>query len=125
MSIFTRYDSDEGVLHDNRNLAIVYEKLDMPANLGRRERNRRLAADLALAGELWLRLGRSETTGQALFRAARGADATARDLTALAREGNLDVLDWLDATGVEVVREAVTGGRSALIDSLLEEYLAE
>lgn len=42
VSIFTRYDSDEGVLHDNRNLAIVYEKLDMPANLGRRERNRRV-----------------------------------------------------------------------------------
>ena len=42
VSIFTRYDSDEGVLHDNRNLAIVYERLDMPANLGRRERNRRV-----------------------------------------------------------------------------------
>ncbi len=41
VSIFTRYDTDEGVLHDNRNLGIVYERLDMPANLGRRERNRR------------------------------------------------------------------------------------
>jgi membrane-bound lytic murein transglycosylase D len=42
VSIFTRYDTDEGVLHDNRNLAVVYERLDMPANLGRRERNRRV-----------------------------------------------------------------------------------
>ena len=41
VSIFTRYDTDEGVLHDNRNLAVVYERLEMPANLGRRERNRR------------------------------------------------------------------------------------
>ena len=42
VSIFTRYDTDEGVLHDNRNLGVVYERLDMPANLGRRERNRRV-----------------------------------------------------------------------------------
>ncbi len=42
VSIFTHYDTDEGVLHDNRYLAVVYERLDMPANLGRRERNRRV-----------------------------------------------------------------------------------
>jgi len=42
VSIFTRYDTDEGVLHDNRYLGVVYERLDMPANLGRRERNRRV-----------------------------------------------------------------------------------
>ena len=42
VSIFTQYDTDGGVLHDNRDLAIVYERLDMPANLGRRERNRRV-----------------------------------------------------------------------------------
>ena len=42
VSIFTQYDTDEGVLHDNRNLAVVYERLDIPANLGRRERNRRV-----------------------------------------------------------------------------------
>lgn len=42
VSIFTRYNTDEGVLHDNRNLGVVYARLDMPANLGRRERNRRV-----------------------------------------------------------------------------------
>lgn len=42
VSIFTKYTTDEGVLHDNRNLAIVYERLHMPANLSRRERNRRV-----------------------------------------------------------------------------------
>ena len=42
MSIFTRYDTNEGVLHDNRSLGVVYARLDMPGNLGRRERNRRV-----------------------------------------------------------------------------------
>jgi len=40
--VFTEYSSDEGVLHDNRNLAIVYERLAMPENLARRERQRRV-----------------------------------------------------------------------------------
>jgi membrane-bound lytic murein transglycosylase D len=40
-SIFTRYDSDMGVLHDNRHLGIVYASLAMPAELSRRERQRR------------------------------------------------------------------------------------
>ena len=42
ISIFTRYSTDEGVLHDNRNLGVVYARLDMPANLSRRERSRRV-----------------------------------------------------------------------------------
>jgi membrane-bound lytic murein transglycosylase D len=42
VSIFTRYSTDEGVLHDNRSLAVVYDRLDMPASLSRRERNRRV-----------------------------------------------------------------------------------
>ncbi len=44
LSIFTRYSTDEGVLHDNRNLGVVYDRLDMPAELSRRERNRRVNA---------------------------------------------------------------------------------
>jgi len=42
VSIFTEYSVDEGVLHDNRNLAVVYDRLPMPADLSRRERNRRV-----------------------------------------------------------------------------------
>ena len=42
VSIFTRYGTDEGVLHDNRNLAVVYERVDMPAGISRKERNRRV-----------------------------------------------------------------------------------
>lgn len=38
VSIFTRYNTDEGVLHDNRNLDIVYERVDLPAKLSRRKR---------------------------------------------------------------------------------------
>ncbi|HSM32212.1 MAG TPA: LysM peptidoglycan-binding domain-containing protein [Woeseiaceae bacterium] len=42
VSIFTGYGSDEGVLHDNRNLAVVYERIDVPAGISRQERNRRV-----------------------------------------------------------------------------------
>ena len=44
LRVFTDVSDDEGVLHDNRNLAIVYEVMPMPAATGRRERNRRVAA---------------------------------------------------------------------------------
>ena len=44
VAIFTEYSTDEGVLHDNRNLAIVYERLDMPEKTSRRERTRRVTA---------------------------------------------------------------------------------
>ena len=42
VSIFTRYGTDEGVLHDNRDLAVVYERIDIPAGISRKERNRRV-----------------------------------------------------------------------------------
>lgn len=42
VSIFTDYSSDEGALHDNRDLGVVYERLAMPGKLSRRERNRRV-----------------------------------------------------------------------------------
>ncbi len=40
VSVFTEYSTTEGVLHDNRNLAVVYEKIDLPENASRRTRNR-------------------------------------------------------------------------------------
>ena len=42
VDVFTTYGNDEGVLHDNRDLAIVYERLVMPEKLSRRERQRRV-----------------------------------------------------------------------------------
>jgi membrane-bound lytic murein transglycosylase D len=40
ISIFTEYSTSEGVLHDSRNLAVVYEKVVLPENASRRTRNR-------------------------------------------------------------------------------------
>lgn len=42
ISIFTRYDSGQGVLHDNRHLGVVYVRVDIPASATRRERQRRV-----------------------------------------------------------------------------------
>lgn len=44
VSVFTDYSTTEGLLHDNRNLAVVYERLPMPADISRRERLRRIDA---------------------------------------------------------------------------------
>ena len=43
VSIFTRYSTSEGVLHDNRNLGVVYTSIELPPNLSRRARNRLVA----------------------------------------------------------------------------------
>jgi len=40
LSIFTEYTTREGVLHDSRNLAVVYEKVSLPENASRRQRQR-------------------------------------------------------------------------------------
>jgi len=42
VNIFTHYRTDQGVLHDNRNLAVVYERVDLPAKLDRRTRQRQV-----------------------------------------------------------------------------------
>jgi membrane-bound lytic murein transglycosylase D len=42
VSIFTEYDSDQGILHDNRNLGIVYERVDIPAKAARNDRRQRV-----------------------------------------------------------------------------------
>ena len=39
-AMFARYTTDQGVLHDTRNLAVVYEQVDIPATAPRRERRR-------------------------------------------------------------------------------------
>jgi len=42
-SIFSHYTSSQGVLHDNRNLGVVYERIDLPADMDRRARQRHVA----------------------------------------------------------------------------------
>jgi membrane-bound lytic murein transglycosylase D len=44
IAVFTEVSTDEGVLHDNRNLDVVYDRVAMPAELSRPERQRRVAA---------------------------------------------------------------------------------
>ena len=43
IDVFSLYEDDEGVLHDNRELSVVYERVAMPEGLSRRERQRRVA----------------------------------------------------------------------------------
>jgi hypothetical protein len=91
--------------------------------IGRRRGNRHLAGDLLLAGELWLRCGRGETEGHALLRAGRWVEGAEHDVAALAREGHLDVVPWLDATSRAALREAAELGASRLVAELEEEYV--
>jgi hypothetical protein len=85
--------------------------------------NRWIGGVLALAGEVWLRLGRPVEQGQAFYRAARWIDRTAYDLEALAREGNLGVLP-LDPASREIVAECAEEGESGQLSRLLEEYVS-
>lgn len=87
--------------------------------------NRRIAGMLALAAELWLRLGRPVGPGQILYATARQVDRTTYDLTALVREGNLGFLSWLSGLGREVVVEHAKTGRSSLLTALLAEYVGD
>jgi len=85
--------------------------------------NRRIGGALALAAEIWLRLGHPVETGQALYRDARWADRSTYDLEALTREGNLGVLP-LDPLSREIVAECAEEGESERLARLLAEYLA-
>ena len=42
IDIFTGYTTDQGVMHDARDLGIVYEVIDFPAGLDRRQRQKRV-----------------------------------------------------------------------------------
>ena len=95
----------------------------LPSSPGRLRRNRALAAQLALMGELWLRLGWPESAGQALYGSSRWIDRESHDVSALAREGNLGVVSWLDAISRQAVQEIVETGSSTLLDELRSEYL--
>lgn len=85
--------------------------------------NRELAGVLARAGDLCLRLGQPQGRSQGFFRAARWIDATDYDVPALAREGNLGVVDHVDDASRELVEEWLGEGRSRLIEELTSEYL--
>ena len=107
---------------DRFDLGVFFERPATGSN-PRQEGNRQLAAKLALAGELWHRLDKPVAAGQGLLRASRGAENSHHDLAGLARENNLKVLDWLDAHSLELMRQEVAAGHSALLETLLCEYL--
>lgn len=65
--------------------------------------NLRLAAALALAGELCLHLAEAPPRAETFRRAARFVDDSPHDLEALARDGNLAVLPWLEEEPKELV----------------------
>lgn len=83
---------------------------------------REVAGLLATAGELCSRLGQVGR-GQAHLRAARFLDRTAYDLRALAREGNLPVLHWLDLESRRIVEEWAETGESATVEEVVRTYL--
>ncbi len=95
----------------------------LPAAPSRLTHNRHLAGILLAIGELWLRLGRQESRGQAFFRAARWTDRESHDLMLLTREGNLGVVSWLDPESRQVIEEVAAEGRAGLLDELEAEYL--
>lgn len=87
--------------------------------------SRRIAGALFLAAELWLRLGRAPQQGQDFFRAARWIDESQYDAEALAREGNLGVVEAIGPASRAVIEDAAAhGGEPALLAELLAEYTA-
>jgi hypothetical protein len=94
-----------------------------PAAPSRLVNNRRVAGILASIGELWLRLGRTESRGQAFYRAARWVDDDHHDVVAMAREGNLGVVTWLGEESRQVIQESATRHTAQLLEELQQEYL--
>jgi hypothetical protein len=84
----------------------------------RRSRNRRLASILLATATLGDWLGESEAVAAELRAAARRIEASPLDVEALAREGNLGVLDWLGDEATALLAEAVRKGRSARLAEL-------
>jgi hypothetical protein len=86
---------------------------------------RRVAGDLALAGDLLLLTTGDEVAAQNLLLAARRLDSESLDLEALVREGNLGLLDWLDDASTMAVLEALERGRSRVLSELLAGLLQD
>ncbi|HVS15786.1 MAG TPA: hypothetical protein VMV46_17825, partial [Thermoanaerobaculia bacterium] len=94
-----------------------------PGPPGGGEERRRLAGVLAQTADLWLRAGRPAEEGQGLFRASRELDRTPFDLPALARDGNLKVLDWLEGPAGPLVESWLARREAPLLEELIVEVL--
>lgn len=87
--------------------------------------NRMLAGLLFRLGDLERRLGRSVGRGEALWAAARNVDRSGHDLARLIREGNLDIVTWLDVETRELLETFLRDRRSPRLAELEREYFAE
>lgn len=86
--------------------------------------NLRVAAALATVAELCVLLGEPESRVQSLLRAARFSEKATQDLAALAREGNLAVLPWLEGEAREVAEATAAGEQARLWQQLLARLAA-
>ena len=80
--------------------------------------NLRMAGLLAEAAELCARLGAAPSRGQAFLRGASWAEESGHDLAGLARDGNLDVLPWLEDEPRRLVEEAIEGDVPGVLATL-------
>ena len=82
--------------------------------------NERLAAALALAGELCLLLEEPASRAQAFLGAARWAERSRLELAALGPRGEpVGVLPWLEPEPRRLVGELAAGGRCRVIEGML------
>ena len=95
----------------------------LPRSPRRLRTNRLLAGHLAEAGDLWSRMEPSGREAAPFFRAARFVDESPHDLEALARDGNLRVLEWLESGPRELVEEALRDGKASLVEELRRRWL--
>jgi len=93
---------------------------DLPAVPGlqpRAARNRELAAGLGALGDALLRSGGSESEGAELLAAARQLRETLLDVPALAREGNLGVVEWLTPVARRELDRRLAGSGEPTLDA--------
>ena len=70
------------------------------------------------------RLGRSDPQGQSFSRAARWIERDSIDVVAVARDGNLKVVQWLEEPASTMVNELSAGTGSPSMEALRRDYFA-
>jgi hypothetical protein len=90
-------------------------EIDFPP---RRSRNRRIATHLLAVAALGEMVGESEAVAAELRAAARRVEGSSFDVEALAREGNLELLEWLGPVALDLTSEVARDGRSDRIEAL-------
>jgi membrane-bound lytic murein transglycosylase D len=63
VKVYTQISTEQGYIHDNENLAVIYETIAVPPTLGRDERDRQISAAQQRAKTALNSLGRGKRTG--------------------------------------------------------------